>query len=149
MFLSLAHAIHLEASLRGEAVGADAGLVGHPGVPFYIVSWLALRAANVFGARGAEASDVLASAEGFFLASRIAAGVITAAGIAAFWRLSTSLTGPWRLVALLSFFAGSAWSLRYGVSVLGNETFAFPLSVALLWSVIYAARHGPTSCIPG
>ena len=83
VFLSLAHAIHLEASLRGEAVGADAGLVGHPGIPFYVVSWLALRAANVFGARAAEASDVLASAEGFFLASRIAAGVITAAGIAA------------------------------------------------------------------
>ena len=29
------------------------------------------------------------------------------------------------------------------MSVLGNETFAFPLSVALLWSVIYAAKTRP------
>jgi len=46
-FLSLSHAINFEATLREHARFSDSGLGNHPGIPFYVVSWLCFRVAVV------------------------------------------------------------------------------------------------------
>jgi hypothetical protein len=147
-YLSLAHALHLQAILQHEVVGLDLGLVNHPGLPFYVSSWLALRAATSF----AGAQDVIGYAlvhpDSFFLATRVTAGLVAAAAIAGTMSLGTALAAPWRFVPVLVFFAASPASVRYGLAFLGNETFALPLSVFFFWCLRYLAKAPPDARWP-
>src|SRR5665213_3460746 len=70
VYLSLAHAINFEASLRGS-VYADTGLLNHPGVPFYFASWLGLRAAALWNHDHDTYQSVLSNPDHFFWATRI------------------------------------------------------------------------------
>ena len=141
--LSLAHALHFEAKLRGEAVLVDAGLVAHPGVPFYVMSWLCMRAAAFFSSGTDVLVDTFTNPDGFFLATRIATGSITAIAIAGVWCLLRGLTAPWRCVAILSFFATSPMSFHCALTRPCNETFTLPLSVLLFWSIQNLLKSAP------
>jgi hypothetical protein len=57
--------------------------------------------------------------------------------------LLSGITAPWRLLAILAFFAAAPASLRYGLILLGNETFALPLAVLLFWAIGLCARASP------
>jgi hypothetical protein len=145
--LSLAHAIYLEASLHGQD-GGDPALANHPGLPFYLASWLALRAA----ALGSGAQDIVKSTfdhpDRFFLFTRIIAGLVTASGVAGAWLLLRRLDPVWRLLAILSFFAAAAVSYRYSLVILGNETFALPLAALLFWAIDRCARNAASANWP-
>jgi hypothetical protein len=82
VYLSLAHAIHFQTSLH-QNVESDYGLLSHPGVPFYFASWLALRVAALSDSGGDIVRSVLSHPDHFFWATRIIAGLIGAAAIAA------------------------------------------------------------------
>ena len=147
VYLSLAHAIHFETALHHN-VNPDPGLLSHPGVPFYFASWLGLRAAALSDGGNDIVRSALSHPDKFFLATRIIAGLITAAAIGAAWFLLRGITAPWRLLAVLAFFAAAPASLRYGLMFLGNETFALPLAVLLFWAVGLCARASPEANWP-
>ena len=147
VYLSLAHAIHFEFALHNK-IGPDPALLNHPGLPFYFASWLALRAA-AFSSRSNEIiQSALAGPDNFFLASRIIAGLITGAAVGSAWLLLRGVTAWWRMLALLAFFATTSASFRYGLVVLGNETFALPLAVLLFWAVDLLAEAPPRATWP-
>ena len=129
-------------------VSSDYGLLSHPGVPFYFASWLALRAAALVDSGSDIVRSALSNPDHFFWATRIIAGLIGSAAIAAAWFLLRGITAPWRLLAILAFFAGAPASLRYGLVLLGNETFALPLAVLLFWAVSLCARASPKANWP-
>ena len=147
VYLSLGHAIHFQTSLHAN-VESDYGLLSHPGVPFYFASWLALRAAALLDSGNDIVRSALSNPDHFFWATRIIAGLIGSAAIAAAWFLLRGITAPWRLLAILAFFAGAPASLRYGLVLLGNETFALPLAVLLFWAVSLCARASPKANWP-
>ncbi len=148
VYLSLAHAIHFETALHDSVNYSDQGLLNHPGVPFYFASWLALRAAALSDSSGDIVRSALSHPDPFFLATRIIAGLIGAAAIGATWFLLRGIAAPWRLLAVLAFFAGATASFRYGLMILGNETFALPLAVLLFWAVGLCARASPQANWP-
>lgn len=130
-YLALAHALNLESRLRDGVYYGDEGLLGHPGIPFYFVSWLCLRAAALFaGAQDAIAYG-LERPQGFLFATRVAAGAIAMTAVAATWRILHPLPPLWRTVAVGAFFAAGPESFYYGLTFLGNETFALPLAALL------------------
>jgi hypothetical protein len=137
--LSLAHAVHLEASLH-EKVNGDAALANHPGIPFYIASWMALRMAALSDGANDVVKFAFSNPDRFFLMAKIFAGLITAIGIGATWLLLRRIGPFWRLLAILTFFAAAPVSYRYGLVILGNETFALPLAALLFWAVDRCAK---------
>lgn len=147
VYLSLAHAIHFEFALHHK-IDPDAALLNHPGLPFYFTSWLALRAAAFSEGSNEIIQSALSHPDDFFLASRIIAGLITAAAVGAAWLLLRGITAGWRLLAMLAFFATTSASLRYGLTLLGNETFALPLAVLLFWTIGLLARASPRANWP-
>jgi hypothetical protein len=142
VYLSLAHAINFETFLHGRSY-YDSALLNHPGIPFYFASWLGLRAAELSNSGSDIVSLVPSDPDRFFMATRIIAGLIGAASVGAAWMLLSGITAPWRLLAILAFFAAAPASLRYGLILLGNETFALPLAVLLFWAIGLCARASP------
>jgi hypothetical protein len=147
VYLSLAHAINFETLLHGRLY-SDSGLLNHPGVPFYFASWLGLRAAALSNSGSDIVQSVLSDPGQFFMATRIIAGLIGAAAVGTAWALLSGVTAPWRLLAILAFFAGAPASFRYGLVLLGNETFALPLAVLLFWAIGLCARASPAANWP-
>ncbi len=134
-YLSLAHALNLEVRLRDGLAFPDSGLGNHPGVPLYIVSWLCLRAVALLTGHRDAVSYALAEPNAFYFATRIAAGLVAMASVVGAYFVLDSLA-PWkRLIAISSYFAVDSWSLTYGLTSLGNETFALPSAVLFFWCV--------------
>jgi hypothetical protein len=148
VFLSLAHALHFDAVLHGAAPYADEGLVNQPGIPFYVASWLALRGAALFASHPDVAAETMANPAGFFLATRILAGLTTGAAVFGAWRLMLALAPPWRLLTILAAFAATPMSFRYGLTVLGDETFALPLAVLSFWALRSVVTAPPGAIRP-
>jgi len=134
-FLSLSHAINFEATLREHARFSDSGLGNHPGIPFYVVSWLCFRVASLISGDGGDRIVWVLSDPGlFYLATRIAAATIAAAAAALTYATFSPLA-PWkRVLAISTFFAADPWSLLYGLTSISNETFAFPLAALFFWT---------------
>ncbi|MGM5026279.1 hypothetical protein AB8B02_08650 [Tardiphaga sp. 862_B3_N4_1] len=133
-YLALAHALNFESSLRDGVVYPNPGLQTHPGIPFYVISWLCMRAAALFTGHSDAIELSLSNPEPFFLATRIVAGLLTSGGIAAAFFVLRPLALPLRVVAVLAFFADPT-SFRYGLTILSNESFALPLMVILFWAL--------------
>jgi hypothetical protein len=134
-YLSLAHAMNLEVRLRDGLMFPDSGLGNHPGVPLYLVSWVCLRVVALLTGHRDAVAYALAEPDAFYLATRVAAGLIALASVLGAYRLLAPLD-PWkRAIAIFAFFAADTWSLIYGLTSLGNETFAFPLAVLFFWCV--------------
>jgi hypothetical protein len=125
----------MEMRLRDNSRYFDVGLYLHPGVPFYLVSWLCLRIVTFLTGHRDAVVYVLEDPEAFFLSTRIAAIFITAAAVAGAWRILNPLPASKRALAIISFFAADPWSLVYGLTFLSTETFALPLATLLFWSV--------------
>jgi hypothetical protein len=142
-YLSLAHALNLESNLHDGFAYLDFALIGHPGVPYYITSWICLRALALFAGAADPASYGFEHPDSFYLATRVAAGLITIAAVYACWRLLDFLAVPWRLLAIATFFTAGAQSFYYGLTALGNETFALPLAALLFWLVRSLGRQTP------
>jgi hypothetical protein len=147
-YMSLAHALNLEVRLRDGLWFNDSGLGNHPGIPFYLVSWICLRVVSLLTGHRDAVAYALAEPDTFYLATRIAAGSIALASVVGAYHVLAPLE-PWkRAVAISSFFAADSWSLLYGMTSLGNETFALPLAVVFFWCVNKVASSPKEALVP-
>jgi hypothetical protein len=135
VYEALADALNLEVWLRSGVHFEDSNLGTHPGVPFYLISWLSLRATALLTGHGDVVSYALHEPDAFHLATRIAAGLITFSAILGGWRILSPLAPTLRALALFSFFAADPSSLIYGLTFLAVETFALPIAVLMFWAV--------------
>ncbi|MEQ8233900.1 MAG: hypothetical protein RLW61_09480 [Gammaproteobacteria bacterium] len=133
-YLSLAHAVSAEDRARGGPAGLNYGLGGHPGVPFFLASWLSLRlAAPWYGDDLSRA--VLSDPAPFWQAGKLLALGLTALGL---WLLAR-FARPLGMTALLSglavLVAAHHEFLRSALTWLTNESFALPVAAAsaLVW----------------
>jgi hypothetical protein len=148
VYLSLAHALNLDAEIADHRWYTDGGLTGHPGIPFYFISWLCLRAAGLVWHHADLAQFALADPQPFFLMTRIAALLLTLLAVAAAWHVLDELPVLPRVLALIAPFASDYLSFVYGLSVLGTETFALPVYVLLFWVVRrMGAPRQPTAAV--
>jgi hypothetical protein len=129
--LSLAHALNIEYWVTGggsRRVGYFQSY--HPGIPFQVLSWAAFRAAALFYPQHVDpVTFTLDRVEPFWLAIRLCALLLTAAGLTALWWKGRQTNLLHRISACIIFFT-FAQNWTYGLTMLGNETFALPLSVA-------------------
>ena len=100
-----------------------------------------MRAAWLFSQHGDIVAVSFANPGGFFLATRIAALLITLVSVAALWKLLAHLPLVPRTAAVLSPFAADPWCFHYGLTVLGNETFALPVYTVLFFTVRRIAMY--------
>jgi hypothetical protein len=148
VYLSLAHALNLEARLADGRYYRDVGLVGHPGIPFYLVSWLSLRAAALSAGAADAVNYGLSSANEFYFSTRVAAALITITSLFFSWKAMHGLPSIYRLLAIAAFFSCTKEAFLYAFFVLGNETFAFPIFTMMLWSIrsVAHSRDGQLVC---
>jgi hypothetical protein len=131
--LSLAHALNIEHWVEeGGPREVSYGQVTHPGIPFQLVSWLALRGAWLF--YPADAGDhvryTIENPELFWRANQLLALFLAIAGLAGLWWLARRSSLGYTCAALLALFTLSQ-SARFGFLALGNEIFALPLALAI------------------
>jgi hypothetical protein len=130
-YLSLAHALSFEQWLRGDPTIGDVALVGHPGIPFYLASWIAFKIALPASAQDfiqvfSEGSD---AADKFWLVSRVIALLLALGGVILTFRAASGkLAIPMAAAATILFLAVSDQSW-IAMSRLGIESFALPYAV--------------------
>ena len=139
--LSLSHALNLEARLADRTYYPAPSLAGHPGVPFYLTSWLALKASVPSTADVADRlSQVFDNAEAFFLATEGMAIAIGAASIFSFVMVGGRLANPLVCLLGLGLWVASSHQSLLTVLSLQNETFALALNVVFIAVVYRVAR---------
>ena len=139
--LSLSHALHLEQRLRHWESNPAPGLAGHPGIPFYFASWLAVAlVVPPFSAAGFDRfSEIIANAEAIYVANQAIAIVLVALGCYAFVRVATSVATLGVILAALGMWLGSTYQAILTSTSLSIETFALPLNVLFLWILLRLA----------
>ena len=139
--LSLSHAIHLEWRLsHGESFPAP-GLAGHPGIPFYFASWLAVAlVVPSFSVAGFDRfSEIIANAEPIYVANQVIAITLVALSSYAFVRVATRVVPIGVALAALGLWLGSTYQAILTSTSLSIETFALPLNVLFLWILLRLA----------
>ena len=139
--LSLSHALHLEQRLRHWESNPAPGLAGHPGIPFYFASWLAVAlVVPPFSAAGFDRfSEIIANAEAIYVANQAIAIVLVALGCYAFVRVATRVAPLGVSLAALGMWLGSTYQAILTSTSLSIETFALPLNVLFLWILLRLA----------
>lgn len=130
-YLSLAHALSFDQWLHGDPQIGDQALGQHPGLPFYLLSWIAFKIALPASAQSfiqvlGEGSD---APERFWFVSRAIALLLTLGGVALTFRAAAGkLAIVTAAVATIWFLAASdqTW---VAMSRLGIESFALPYAL--------------------
>jgi hypothetical protein len=141
--LSLGHAINVDAwpeTFPSRKVGYFQ--LTHPGLPLQAASWLAYRAARPEGPDAeSRALSTLRDPARFWLADRVAAGVLFAAALLAALAAAWRVAGPLAFLVPLALLAfAPAWP--YALEQLGIESFALPIFLAL-WLAVRRAVASP------
>ena len=144
---SLSHGLNIDKAISdGEYRFVDYFQTVHPGIPFQITSWLCYRAASL--GQGTDFIDraerVLSDPSAFWRSSQTVTLVITmVAGLWLAWKgkslgFGFSLALFWVCFAYVPFW-------EFGLSYLGNETFALPLAILLfgLAERVLTQHHPP------
>jgi hypothetical protein len=129
--LSMAHAINLEWRLNDSVCYPAPSLAGHPGVPFYIASWLAMKFSFPISSTGFETfSEIVMHAEDFFLVTQKLAIILGGAGIFLFLLIAVRFV-PFSiaLLAIIAWMTISSQSLLTILS-LSNDSFALLINTA-------------------
>lgn len=125
--LSLANALNMAYRLADFKLYAALGLSDHPGVPFYVLSWLALAiTGHPLGLPGLTLfNPVVESVEKFHFAAICLAALTGAAAVFIFARSAQKLVPPWVAVTAIAIwlFCSPATILTFASP--GNESFAF------------------------
>lgn len=141
--LSISHAIHLEWRLsHGESFPAP-GLAGHPGIPFYLASWLAvfLVVPSFSGAGYERFSEIMANIETIYLANQAIAIALIAVSTYAFIRVTARVASAGVILVALGLWLGSSYQAILTSTALSIETFALPLNILFLWILLRLATH--------
>lgn len=133
--LSLSHALHLETRLEKGRNPKNIGLAYHPGVPFYLASWLAMRIGAMDYPAG---EDMLAYTverpEAFWAARQKMAAAVAISGLLLLWLFLRPYGLAPACVGLALYFRFNlSWFI--GLTELSNETFALPF-MALFFMVL-------------
>ena len=96
----------------------DTDLGTHPGLPYYLVSWISFELVTLFAGQFGSLSYVFHNPEPFFSATRIAALAILTGSILFSWKVLDFLAPPQRALALMTFLVADAWSVIYGATSL-------------------------------
>lgn len=132
---SLAHGLSSEAFLRGEPAGRrDWFQLMHPGIPFQVASWLALRAS--YPVRGQTTQqivdEVLADPAPFWRTNLLMASAIMLAGLVVLAVATARIFGAsYAPVALLLLLAHPV-TVKTSYFALGNETFCTLLGALMM-----------------
>lgn len=139
--LSLSHAIHLEWRLSYGELFPAPGLAGHPGIPFYFASWLAvaLVVPSVSAAGLDRFSEIIANAEAIYVANQTIAITVVALSSYAFVRIAARVVPIGVALAALGLWLGSTYQAILTSTSLSIETFALPLNVLFLWILLRLA----------
>lgn len=140
-WLGLADALNLAYRLADLKMYSALVMGGHPGVPFYFMSWLALALSGL----------PVATGDGFFNAvlGRLAeyqtiniwlAAIAGAAGIFLFTRVARKLVPAWVIaIGLLIWLSSTPWTLLTFVSPM-NETFGMLINALFFWALVRIAN---------
>ena len=134
-YLALADASNFDVWLRTGTHFSDTDLGTHPGLPYYVVSWICLKLTTLLAGQTDSLSYVFHDPEPFFLATRIAALTILSGSILFAWRVLSFLAPSQRALALATFLVADGWSVIYGATIFASETFALPVAVLTFWCV--------------
>ena len=145
--ICLAHALNIDfwvsqsPASKGREVNANNTL--HPGIPLQAASWVAYRLSSIGKARDASVrcESVFTDPSAFWLATRLVAIVTGLVCSALLARTASSHGFLFSMAAGLVYFCYEpAWD--YSIRLLGNETFALPLSFAVAWFA-YRSLNSP------
>ena len=138
--LGLADALNLAYRLADLKMYSALILGGHPGVPFYFMSWLALALSGL----------PVATGDGFFNAvlGRLVeyqtiniwlAAIVGAAGIFVFTYVARKLVPAWVIASgLLLWLSSTPWTLLAFVSPM-NESFGMLINALFFWALVRIA----------
>jgi hypothetical protein len=150
--LSLSHAIHLEWRVNQWQNYPAPGLAGHPGIPFYFASWLAVAlVVPSFSPGGFDRfSEIVANAEGIYVANQMIAIAVIVLSSYAFFRIARKVVSTRVALVALGMWLASTYQVLLTATSLSIETFAFPLNVLFLWMLVRLAtdaRISATNCL--
>ncbi len=133
--ICMAHALNIDFWVSGSAGRQmnDTNTL-HPGFPLQATSWAAYRLTSIGKGPDATArcASVLTDPSAFWLAIRLVAIAIGLVCSALFARAGASYGFLYSMaVGLVYFCYEPAWD--YSIRLLGNETFAMPLALAVAW----------------
>ena len=132
---ALSQAFTIE-SLSAGKLARNAGFLVHPGIPFALLNWVALRASDLAGGHAERVMAALRDPEAFWLAARLLALALNLLGVLAY-RLLFRERSTLFLVATACHFAFTPAVLGLSLLQFTIESFALPF---LVGSYALAAR---------
>lgn len=141
---SLANALNMAYRLADLKMYTPLGMSYHPGVPFYLMSWLALAlTGHPLGSDGADLfNDVLNHIETFHLTMIFLAGCVGAAGIFVFARSAQKLVPAGVTISALAVWLFSVPATLFTFVSPGIESFALLLN-ALFFAILAGIAYQP------
>lgn len=138
---SLANALNMAYRLADLKMYTPLGMSYHPGVPFYLLSWLALAlAGHPIGSDGIGMFNTLVDhIETFHLVMIGLAGVVGAVGIYVFARSAQAVVPPSVTVAGLALWLLSLPATMFTFVSPGMESFALLINALFFWVLIKLA----------
>ena len=127
---SLSHGLNIDKAVSdAEPRFVDYFQAIHPGLPYQFASWVCYRAAAIGRGGAAERAEaILADPSLFWRLNQAATLVVLLLSWLWLWRRARPLGESLACASVLVFFSLPA-SYEFGLSYLGNETFALPLAI--------------------
>lgn len=138
---SLANALNMAYRLADLKMYTPLGMSYHPGVPFYLMSWLALALiGHPLGSDGIGLFNGLVDhIETFYLMMIFFAGLVGAAGIFVFARSAQALAPAGVTIGGLALWLFSLPATMFTFVSPGMETFALLINALFLWILVKLA----------
>jgi hypothetical protein len=138
---SLANALNMAYRLADLKMYTPLGMSYHPGVPFYLVSWLALALTGYpLGSDGIGMFNTLVShIESFHLIMIGLAGVVGAVGIYVFARSAQTVVPPSVAISGLALWLFSLPATMFTYVSPGMESFALLINAFFFWVLVKLA----------
>ena len=132
---SLGHAMNLEESLETGKRFQNPGLGAHPGIPFFISSWIAFKGAqwsqtglNKTDSNGDISWRTLQHPERFWFFNKLVALILALLGTAAIWLFASAYGAGTAFICGLIYYSLSSVSWTHSFSYLTNDSFALLLA---------------------
>ena len=143
---SLANALNMAYRLADLKMYMAMGMSNHPGVPFYLMSWLALAfTGHPFGSDGVVLFNMMVDhIETFHLVMIFLAGLVGAAGILVFARSAQALAPAGVTIGGLALWLFSLPATIFTFVSPGMESFALLINALFFWVLVKLAYEPKT-----
>jgi hypothetical protein len=135
---SLANALNMAYRLADLKMYTPLGMSYHPGVPFYLMSWLALAlSGHPFGSDGVVLFNTIVDhIEAFHLLMIFLAGLVGAAGIFVFARCAQAVAPAGVTIGGLALWLFSVPATMFTFVSPGMESFALLINALFFWALV-------------